>query len=155
MCGICGIATARVGHDLHLAVCVAGPAASTREMVEFVARLHARKPQVTEKAFDGIRSLVKNAELCIEAGDVPSLGQLMDLNQMLLSGLFLSTEGIEKACTLARKAGAHGAKLTGSGGGGCVIALTDADASPVLAAWKAEGLECFTATIEKTETAPS
>jgi mevalonate kinase len=67
----------------------------------------------------------------------------MDLNQMLLSGLFLSTEGIERACHIARSAGALGAKLTGSGGGGCVIALTDGEAEGVLAAWQKAGLQCF------------
>jgi mevalonate kinase len=67
----------------------------------------------------------------------------MDLNQMLLSGLFLSTEDIERAIKLAREAGALGAKLTGSGGGGCVIALTSGGAAPILAAWQDAGLQCF------------
>lgn len=42
---------------------------------------------------------------------------------MLLAGLMVSTEAIEAMCALAREAGALGAKLTGSGGGGSVIAL--------------------------------
>jgi mevalonate kinase len=71
----------------------------------------------------------------------------MDLNQMLLSGLMVSTEGIERACASARTAGALGAKLTGAGGGGAVIALADLDPEPVLAAWRSEGLVCFAATV--------
>jgi mevalonate kinase len=136
--------------DLELAIAVAGPPASTREMVEGLARLRDRRPEVVNKSLEGIHSLVRNARLCIEAGDVVGLGKLMDLNQMLLSGLFLSTEGIERACQLARQAGALGAKLTGSGGGGCVIALTQGNSADVLAAWQSHGLFCFEAKVRQT-----
>lgn len=132
---------------LILAICVADPPASTREMVESVARLQARRPEVVQRTLDGIHSLVRNAVLCIEAGDLTGLGSLMNYNQMLLSGLMLSTEGIEKACSAARDAGALGAKLTGAGGGGCVVALADGDPERILGAWRGEGLECFATTV--------
>jgi mevalonate kinase len=133
-----------VGRPLPLALAVAGPAASTRVMVEGVARLREKKPEMVGKAFEGIRSLVENAAQCIASGDHAGLGKLMDLNQMILSGLFVSTEEIETACRLARDAGALGAKLTGAGGGGCVVALTAGDPAPVLKAWRSAGLQCFT-----------
>ncbi|HEY4159370.1 MAG TPA: mevalonate kinase, partial [Polyangiaceae bacterium] len=107
-----------LGCDLALAVGIAGPPSSTKLMVEGVARLHERRPAIVDKALEGVRALVNNAKLCLEAGDVPGLGSLMNYNQMLLSGLFVSTEGIERCCALAREAGALGAKLTGAGGGG-------------------------------------
>ncbi|HTV18743.1 MAG TPA: hypothetical protein VMG12_08735, partial [Polyangiaceae bacterium] len=48
----------------------------------------------------------------------------------------------------ARDAGALGAKLTGGGGGGCVLALTEADGMErVLAAWRQQGLHCFDASV--------
>ncbi|MEN9578976.1 MAG: hypothetical protein RJA70_1985, partial [Pseudomonadota bacterium] len=48
------------------------------------------------------------------------------------------------ACQCAREAGALGAKLTGAGGGGCVIALCDeAGPEPILSAWRRLGIECF------------
>ncbi len=139
---------------LHLAIAVAGPPASTRAMVESVARLRDRKRELFDKTADGILSLVKNARLCLESGDSIGLGRLMDLNQMLLSGLFLSTEEIEHACRIARDAGALGAKLTGAGGGGCVVALVESDTGPVLEAWKAAGLECFSTVVHAREPAP-
>ena len=142
-----------LARPLPLAIAVAGPPASTREMVESVARMSARRPDLVKKTVNGITALVENARLCIEAGDAPGLGKLMDLNQMLLSGLMVSTEGIERACATARRVGALGAKLTGAGGGGCVIALADLDPEPILAAWRAEGLECFAATVGGTERA--
>jgi len=140
---VSGPAPIALGRDLVLAIGLAGPPASTKLMVEGVARLRERRPAVVDKALEGIRALVRNAKLCLEAGDLPGLGSLMNYNQMLLSGLFVSTEGIERCCALARDAGALGAKLTGAGGGGAVIALCDGDSTAVLQAWRAAGIDCF------------
>ena len=112
-------------------------------MVESVARLRQRRPAIVDKAMAGIGALVQNAKLCLSAGDLPGLGSLMNYNQMLLSGLFVSTEGIERCCALARDAGALGAKLTGAGGGGAVVALCDRDFEPILSVWRAAGIDCF------------
>lgn len=136
-----------VGCEVPLVVAIAGPSASTRVMVEGVAELRQRKPELVDKAMSGILSLVNAARGCLAAGDLRGLGRLMDLNQMLLSGLFVSTEGIERACALARATGALGAKLTGSGGGGAVIALAPGDAEPLLAAFRNEGLACFATSV--------
>jgi mevalonate kinase len=114
-------------------------------MVEGLARLRARKSEMVDRSIAGIASLVDNAALAIEAGDLPGLGKLMDLNQMLLAGLMLSTAELEELCAVARAAGALGAKLTGKGGGGAAIALCEAPeaAAPVLAAWRSAGYEGF------------
>ena len=149
---------------LHLCVGHCGVASSTRTMVDAVASLRARRPEIVAKTFEGIRALVSNARLAIEAGDRFALGRLMDLNQMLLSGLYVSTPEIEQMCALARAAGALGAKLTGAGGGGSVVALvpTATVADAVLAAWKSEKFEGFAtcvapesrARVLESETAP-
>lgn len=115
-------------HDLWLAVGYSGRGASTKEMVSGLARLFERKPETADKFLGAVRSLVENAILAIASGDGAGLGKLMDLNQMLLAGVMLSTEPIEAMCRSARAAGALGAKLTGSGGGGSVIALGGASA---------------------------
>jgi mevalonate kinase len=130
-----------------LTLCIGntGIASSTKSMVEAVARLKWRRPNVVDKAFEGIRALVKNARLAIEDGDRFALGRLMDLNQMLLSGLFVSTPEIETMCDLARSGGALGAKLTGAGGGGSVVALVNgaSGAERVLETWKRAGYTGF------------
>jgi mevalonate kinase len=136
-----------VALPLHLAICLAGPPASTKEMVANVRTLGERRPDLLGKSLAGIESLVKNAKLCIEAGDLHGLGQLMNYNQMLLSGLFLSTPEIERACAVAREAGALGAKLTGAGGGGAVIALCETSAAPLEAAFRAAGFVAFSTEI--------
>jgi mevalonate kinase len=135
----------RVPGIFHICVGNTGQAASTRSMVEAVARLKQRRPEITQKTFDAIHTLVKNARLAIEAADRNAVGQMLDLNQMLLSGLFVSTPEIEQLCAGARSAGAMGAKLTGAGGGGCVVALVDTPeiGASVLTAWKRDGFDGF------------
>ena len=91
---------------VSLTVCLGstGIASSTKTMVDGVARLREKKPELVEKAFSGITSLVRNARLALEAGDLAALGNLMNLNQMILSGLLLSTEEIERLCGTAMTA---------------------------------------------------
>ncbi len=121
-----------------------GESSSTKEMVEMVARQHQKDTARVEQVFDGITALVNNAKLAVEAGDLRALGQLMDLNQALLASLMLSTETLEKMCRGARAAGAYGAKITGAGGGGCMIALVDdARAEAVLSAVQETASEAF------------
>jgi mevalonate kinase len=140
-----GIEAVHAGASLTVCIGNSGVASSTKTMVEAVARMRERRPEVVHKSFEGIRSLVRNARLAIEAGDRFALGRLMDLNQMLLSGLFVSTPEIERMCGLAREAGALGAKLTGAGGGGCVVALVSGSgpAEAVLKAWRGAGFQGF------------
>jgi mevalonate kinase len=139
--------------DLWLAIGMTGVGSSTREMVEGVARLRDRQPEAFEKTLGAFRTLVDNARLAIEAGDTRAVGQLMDLAQMLLAGWMLSTDAIEELCSAARDAGALGAKLTGAGGGGCIVALADdaedgeAAAARIVEAYKAAGYDGFAARV--------
>lgn len=141
----------RLATKLELAIGHTGQSSSTKTMVEGVARLRARRPAVFQKSLDGIRSLVTNAQLALDAGDLKGLGQLMDLNQMLLSGMFLSTPEIEALCASAREEGALGAKLTGAGGGGCVVALCAGNADAVVARWQREGFSGFVTIVHPAE----
>jgi mevalonate kinase len=133
--------------EVPIAVAFTGECSSTKSMVEHVARQLARRPSVVERSLDAIDVLAKKGAAAIEAGMWHELGRLMDLNHSLLAALMLSTEKLERACDLARRAGASGAKLTGAGGGGCAIALAPAGAAPIVEAWRAEGYECFEARI--------
>ncbi|AKT39928.1 mevalonate kinase [Chondromyces crocatus] len=141
--------------DVWLAIGSTGTSGSTRLMVESVARLFERKPDVKDQTLPAITALVRNAALALEAGDLQGLGRLMVLNQMLLAGLLVSTEDLERMCNLARDAGALGAKLTGAGGGGSMIALLDAHdedqaeraAARVLGAWRSAGYDGLLARI--------
>ncbi len=139
----------RLRAPLPLAVAVAGPPASTRVMVEAVAELRRRQPGRVDAALRGIEGLVGDARRHLERHDLPALGGALDDNHAHLRDLEVSTPEIERAIALARSAGALGAKLTGSGGGGAIIALAP-DPEPVLAAWRAGGYLCFATSVAAT-----
>ena len=64
--------------------------------------------------------------------DLRGLGQLMTMNHKLLSALMLSTDALEEMIAAATNAGAFGAKVTGAGGGGCMVALVDSSTKPAV-----------------------
>jgi mevalonate kinase len=125
-----------------LTVCIghSGKSSGTAAMVESVARLRAERPQRVGEAFDAIRTLVKAGRRALEWGDRASLGRLMDMNQT-----WLAAPPIDDLCRIARDHGAYGAKLTGAGGGGCVVAVVSGapGAKHVLQGWRAAGFEGF------------
>lgn len=132
MAAVGGIALFRKGQPLEpvrarrvpsLVIAHSGESSSTKEVVAMVRRQHEKDPDRVNGVFESIAALVRNARLSLEAGDLESVGQLMNLNQGLLSTLMLSTERLETLCAIAREHGALGAKLTGAGGGGCMISL--------------------------------
>lgn len=146
-----GASSIALAREVPLCIGLSGTSCSTRAMVEHVARMRQRRPEVVDRAIDASKSLVRNAELALEAGDLVAVGKLMDLAQMVLAGLLVSTESQELLCSLARGAGALGAKLTGAGGGGAVIALA-ADAAPqasqkILETWERAGFDGFAVTV--------
>lgn len=131
-------------------VCIGhcGQGASTRAMVDGVARQRGRNPEGVDRTLGAIGELVKNARIALEDGDLEGLGKLLDLNQILLASVMVSTPELEHMCQLARAAGALGAKLTGAGGGGAVVALAPEQPERVLEAWKAAGFSGIVATIQ-------
>lgn len=139
----------RTRRPLVLVVGDSGEPCSTMSTVSEVARQHAKSPERMEKHFDAIGVLVRNGRLAAEAGDAKALGQLFDMNQSLLAAMLISTDTLEEMIGAARAAGALGAKLTGGGGGGCMIALAaDRDAAEkVKDAIEAGGKRAFVAIV--------
>ncbi|MBT7188328.1 mevalonate kinase, partial [Candidatus Bathyarchaeota archaeon] len=98
---------------------------STKRMVENVAALKERNPTVMDNFLDTMGYIAKKGLNALLKADLGKMGDLMDLNHGLLSGIGVSTMKLEILCHTARKNGALGAKLTGAGGGGCMIALSE------------------------------
>ncbi len=93
-----------------------------------------------EKIFDEIDSLALQSIQAIQNNDFELLGQLMNINHGLLNTLQVSTPELERLIMIARESGALGAKLTGGGGGGAVIALCK-DIDITKSAIESEGYE--------------
>jgi mevalonate kinase len=74
-----------------------------------------------------IGDLVRQGEDALQAGDVAELGRLMDFNHGLLEALGVSSRSLDEMVWAARESDAYGAKLTGAGGGGCIVALDDTE----------------------------
>ncbi|HSD56688.1 MAG TPA: mevalonate kinase, partial [Methanotrichaceae archaeon] len=96
----------------------------TRSEVEKVQRLRALYPDIVEPIFDAIGAISARAVPLIREGRLEELGKLMNVNQGLLESVGVCTRELSELVYAARGAGgALGAKLTGAGGGGCMIAL--------------------------------
>jgi mevalonate kinase len=139
----------RARRPLQLVIGDSGEPCSTRITVTEVARRYERERDRMEKNFEAIAAIVRNARMAMEAGDLRALGQLFDLNHSLLASMLVSTTSLEDMIAAAREAGALGAKLTGGGGGGCMIALVPdpQTAARVRDALTALGKRAFIATI--------
>ena len=85
------------------------------------------QPRLYQPIFEAITALVEEADHALRSGDMPSLGAAMTMNHGLLRTLGVSTVELDNAVDAALAAGARGAKLTGAGGGGAIIALCDRD----------------------------
>ena len=72
----------------------------------------------------GSGKIVERGRKALETSDTPEIGALMAMNQCCLEILGVSTPRLRNLINAALSAGAEGAKITGAGGGGSIIALT-------------------------------
>lgn len=113
----------KAGGRFHFVVANSGKKGPTKELVEMVSGMKAREPAEFARMVEEEERLVDGAVDALGRGDVKKLGELMDRNNALLEKLGLSTPKIEKIRRIALESGALGAKITGAGGGGCVLIL--------------------------------
>ena len=98
--------------------------ADTKEMVAGVAERKKRDPDRYNPLFEQAEELAFTARKALQAFDLRKVGKLMNENHRLLQEIQVSCKELDYLVDLSRKQGASGAKLTGGGGGGCMIALT-------------------------------
>jgi len=132
----------------QMTVCVglSGRPRDTHAQVAAVRRLRERTPGV-RAVIETMGALVAEGERALGRGDIDELGRLFDVAHGLLAALRVSTAELEALVHAARDAGAVGAKLTGAGGGGAVIALAPGHEGDVLRRWSQAGFQGFVATI--------
>lgn len=106
-----------------------GVQSSTAAAVADVRRLHQADPQATGQAFAAIGEISHQARAFIRAGQIEYLGELMNRNQSLLKELTVSSPELDALVEAALASGAQGAKLSGGGRGGNMIALVSPPAA--------------------------
>jgi len=89
-----------------------------------VRRLKDANPKQYERIFKDYQRIFDCGVTAIKSANLKGLGELMNENQNLLAEMTLSCKQIEDIASAATCAGAFGVKLTGTGRGGTVIALT-------------------------------
>lgn len=99
-----------------------GDAGDTGELVAGVRALKGEYGFAADTV-EAIGDIVRSGESALRNDDVKEVGRLMDFNHGLLSALGVSARSLDSMVWAAREAGAVGAKLTGAGGGGCIVAL--------------------------------
>ena len=123
---------------------------STAKMVGNVQKGWKRNTSIFEKIFDDIDQLVLKSVAAIQDNYFNTLGEMMNLCQGMLNALQVSTPELERLISIARAAGALGAKLTGGGGGGAIVALVHEESS-VAEVIELEGFETLSFTVKNNE----
>lgn len=108
---------------LPLVVGYTGIKADTPTMVKKVASLRENNKKLVDSIFDQISLLTNKAKTVLLRGNFKKTGELMNLNQKLLDALGVNTKELSGLIIAARETGAWGAKLSGAGGGDCMIAF--------------------------------
>ena len=123
---------------------------NTGELVSSVRKLK----EANQMAFGGLmsqaRDICKQALAALGSGNIDNLGVLMNESQLLLSRLGVSHEKVDDLIDVARRYGAIGAKMTGAGGGGAIIALAanGEDSEQIEAGIKSAGYTAFRVEID-------
>jgi mevalonate kinase len=116
-----------VGAPFTLLIGDTGIRSPTKHVVEHVRQAREHNPARYDALFDQIGDIANEARRAIEVGDVDGLGPLLDDNHELLIELRVSSSKLDELVEAARFGGAIGAKLSGAGQGGNMVALVEDD----------------------------
>jgi mevalonate kinase len=104
-----------------------GVSSPTAVTVGKVHQAWQAEPDKYDQLFEACGDVARQARQAIESGDIKKLGALMDQNQEILIEMGVSSPELNRLVSAARDAGALGAKLSGAGGGGNMIAIVETD----------------------------
>ena len=124
-----------------LVVAFSGHRGSTAKQVAGVRQRCERHPDHYNALFDQMDALSVAGAAALQRGDYAELGALMNIAHGLLAAIEVSTPELDAMCGIARAAGAAGAKLTGAGGGGSIVAVCPGKEADVSDALKLAGFD--------------
>jgi len=133
----------KVPKPLPLVIGMSGVEGLTLKMVRQVRQGWEKNRALYDQIFNQINDLTLQAVEAIQTYDLEKLGYLMNINQGLLNAIQVSSWELEELVEIARKNGALGAKLTGGGGGGAIIALCPENAEQVVDAMQRAGYKAI------------
>ena len=123
------IETLQVKHAFTLVIGDTGVQSPTANVVSDVRQAWEKARDQFDGLFDAIGAITASAREAVEVGKINSLGSLMDENHALLRRISVSSPELDGLVEAARSAGALGAKLSGAGRGGNMIALVTPESS--------------------------
>jgi mevalonate kinase len=125
----------------EIVLCNSGITANTAALDEFIERQKKEDPELFGTRLKTIVSQGSDMKKALEAGDLEKVGKIMTENHTLLNDMEMSHEILDCLCKLALENGALGAKVTGGGRGGYMIALTPGKElqEKVVSAFESEG----------------
>jgi hydroxymethylglutaryl-CoA reductase len=126
---------------------ITGNESLTAKTVALVREAREKNRAVIDRVFKGIDVLAGQALAAIRRNDLERLGDLMNVCHGLLNSLQVSSWELEELIQIARENGALGAKLTGGGGGGSMIALCPDNAERVIDAMNDGGYQAIEVTV--------
>jgi mevalonate kinase len=126
----------QVGQPFTLVIGDTGLVSPTHKAVGDLRRRWQAEPERYESYFDEIEVIARQARPAIERGlsGIAAIGKLMDENQELLASIGVSSPELDRLIAASRQAGALGAKLSGAGWGGNMIALAPPQKAETIAA---------------------
>jgi mevalonate kinase len=124
---------------LTLLVVPSGVQRRTAEQVARVRSRHDRFPALARPLLEVLGRAVDDGIAALRARDHASLGEIMQLCHGVLGAFGVSSAALDAMCSTALRHGALGAKLTGAGGGGCILVLPGPDPQPLVDVFVAQG----------------
>ncbi|RJP48593.1 MAG: mevalonate kinase [Anaerolineaceae bacterium] len=118
-----------------------GITANTAALDEFIERQKKDNPELFTARLKAITAQVYEMKKALEAGDLETVGRIMSENHKILIDMEMSHEILDYLCKSALENGAWGAKVTGGGRGGYMVALTPGEKlqDTVASAFEKEG----------------
>ena len=128
---------------LRLVIGISGHPSLTVDMVAGVRERWRSHRDLYDSLFNNFGQVAESGLEAIEQGDYRQLGQMMTINHGLLNAIQVSSPELDRMVQVARDHGALGAKLTGAGGGGSIVALADDNSEAIAAGLNRHGFKAL------------
>ena len=134
----------RLDHGRSFIIAYSGIDRSTKGQIGRVAATRERFPELFSMLVDGMSDLSTEAAGRLQRGDMKGLGKLLSLNHAILGAVGVSNDTLDGMVDLLGSLGCYGAKLTGAGGGGSVLAVAPGGKEKsIVSGLSARGFETF------------